>query len=155
MDLCVVRTLHLPSSLHLADGGSIGIRNVCIVLHHYTASHPRRPRLESSPQWKYQNSHSLPCSQSPPLGSILSIIFHFDTLQVLMGVCSLISCRNIKLWNRNSRGNEMDDVVGLTFMRNISSSSFLGSTAQLRPRPPPQKPAEFPGGFSTIFFFTG
>jgi hypothetical protein len=36
-----------------------------------------------------------------------------------------------------------------------SSSSFLGSTAQLRPWPPPKKPAEFLGGFSTIFFFTG
>jgi hypothetical protein len=33
--------------------------------------------------------------------------------------------------------------------------SFLGSTAQLRPWPPPQNPAEFLGGFSTIFFFTG
>jgi hypothetical protein len=32
--------------------------------------------------------------------------------------------------------------------------SFLGSTAQLRPWPPPQNPAEFLGGFSTIFFFT-
>jgi hypothetical protein len=35
------------------------------------------------------------------------------------------------------------------------SSSFLGSTAQLRPWPPPQNLAEFLGGFSTIFFFTG
>jgi hypothetical protein len=34
----------------------------------------------------------------------------------------------------------------------ISISSFLGSTAQLRPWPPPQNPAEFLGGFSTIFF---
>jgi hypothetical protein len=34
-------------------------------------------------------------------------------------------------------------------------SSFLGSTAQLRPWPPPQNAAEFLGGFSTIFFFTG
>jgi hypothetical protein len=32
-----------------------------------------------------------------------------------------------------------------------SSSSFLGSTAQLRPWPSPQNPAEFLGGFSTIF----
>jgi hypothetical protein len=36
-----------------------------------------------------------------------------------------------------------------------SSCSFLGSTAQSRPWPPPQNPAEFLGGFSTIFFFTG
>jgi hypothetical protein len=35
------------------------------------------------------------------------------------------------------------------------SSSFLGSTAQLRPWPPPQNPAEFLGGFSTIFFLQG
>jgi hypothetical protein len=34
-------------------------------------------------------------------------------------------------------------------------SSFLGSTAQLRPWPPPQNPAEFVGVFSAIFFFTG
>jgi hypothetical protein len=33
--------------------------------------------------------------------------------------------------------------------------SFFVSTAQLRPWPPPQNPAEFLGGFSTIFFFTG
>jgi hypothetical protein len=33
-------------------------------------------------------------------------------------------------------------------------SSFLGSTAQLRPWTPPQNPAEILGGFSTIFFFT-
>jgi hypothetical protein len=37
----------------------------------------------------------------------------------------------------------------------ILLSSFLGSTAQLRPWPPPQNPAEFLGDFSTIFFFTG
>jgi hypothetical protein len=30
--------------------------------------------------------------------------------------------------------------------------SFLGSTAQLRPWPPPKNPPEFLGGFSTIFF---
>jgi hypothetical protein len=36
-----------------------------------------------------------------------------------------------------------------------TSSSFLGSTAQLRTWPPPQNPAEFLGVFSTIFFFTG
>jgi hypothetical protein len=35
------------------------------------------------------------------------------------------------------------------------SLSPLGSTAQLRPWPPPQNPAEFLGSFSTIFFFTG
>jgi hypothetical protein len=34
-------------------------------------------------------------------------------------------------------------------------SSFLGSTAQLRPWPPPQNSTEFLGAFSTIFFFTG
>jgi hypothetical protein len=48
-------------------------------------------------------------------------------------------------------------------VQNIKSSSasssfflsFFGSTAQLRPWLPPQNPAEFLGGFSTIFFFTG
>jgi hypothetical protein len=33
--------------------------------------------------------------------------------------------------------------------------SFLGSTVQLKPWPPPQNLAEFLGGFLTIFFFTG
>jgi hypothetical protein len=37
----------------------------------------------------------------------------------------------------------------------FTDSSSLGSTAQLRPWPPPQNPAEFLGGFSTIFFFIG
>jgi hypothetical protein len=39
--------------------------------------------------------------------------------------------------------------------RGLDLSSFLGSTAQLRPWPPPQNPAKFLGGFSTILFFTG
>jgi hypothetical protein len=42
-----------------------------------------------------------------------------------------------------------------TLKRKVLPSSFLGSTAQLRPWPFPQNPAEFLGGFSTIFFFTG
>jgi hypothetical protein len=33
--------------------------------------------------------------------------------------------------------------------------SFLGSTAQLRPWPPPQNPAEFLGGFSIFSFLQG
>jgi hypothetical protein len=45
--------------------------------------------------------------------------------------------------------------IGLSSSSSSSSSSFLGSTAQLRPWPPPQNSAEFLGGFSTIFFFTG
>jgi hypothetical protein len=32
---------------------------------------------------------------------------------------------------------------------------FLGSAAQLRSWPPPQNPAQFFGGFSTIFFLQG
>jgi hypothetical protein len=36
-----------------------------------------------------------------------------------------------------------------------SSSSFLGSTAQPGPWPPPQNLAKFLGGLSTVFFFTG
>jgi hypothetical protein len=35
----------------------------------------------------------------------------------------------------------------------VDVSTFLGSTAQLRPWPPPQNPAEFLRGFSTIFFW--
>jgi hypothetical protein len=36
-----------------------------------------------------------------------------------------------------------------------SSSSFLGSTAQLRPWSPPQNPAKFLGGFSTFSLLQG
>jgi hypothetical protein len=43
----------------------------------------------------------------------------------------------------------------LTIRIKKNMHSFLGSTAQLRPWPPPQNSAEFLGGFSTIFFFTG
>jgi hypothetical protein len=37
----------------------------------------------------------------------------------------------------------------------LSSFFFLGSTAQLRPWPPPQNPAEFLGGFSTFSLLQG
>jgi hypothetical protein len=45
----------------------------------------------------------------------------------------------------------IDWLIGLLVLS--SSSSFLGSTAQFRPCPTPQNPAEFLGGFSTIFSF--
>jgi hypothetical protein len=48
-----------------------------------------------------------------------------------------------------------ENLLSIYVMWNYASSSFLGSTAQLKPWPPPQNPAEFLGGFSTIFFFTG
>jgi hypothetical protein len=38
-------------------------------------------------------------------------------------------------------------LAGVSVSYSSSSSSFLGSTAQLRPWPPPQNPAEFLGGF--------
>jgi hypothetical protein len=42
-----------------------------------------------------------------------------------------------------------------SYMNVLLLFSFIGSTAQLRPWPPPQNPAEFLGDFSKIFFFTG
>jgi hypothetical protein len=45
--------------------------------------------------------------------------------------------------------------VTMILLLQCNVSSFLGSTAQLRPWPPPQNPAEFLGGFSTIFFLQG
>jgi hypothetical protein len=50
----------------------------------------------------------------------------------------------------------MCNIVHIFYLENLFSflSFFLGSTAQLRPWPPPQNPVEFLGGFSTIFFFT-
>jgi hypothetical protein len=49
----------------------------------------------------------------------------------------------------------MENKYRLTTLKILLLSSFLGSTAQLRPWPPPQNPNEFLGGFSTISFFTG
>jgi hypothetical protein len=40
-----------------------------------------------------------------------------------------------------------------SFVEHISLS-LLGSTAQVRPWSPPQNPAEFLGGLSTVFFLT-
>jgi len=39
--------------------GSIDLRNIGILPQYYTASQPRRPRLESPPPWKPQNSHQV------------------------------------------------------------------------------------------------
>jgi hypothetical protein len=52
-------------------------------------------------------------------------------------------------------GEHSDDFLLYLSSSSSSSSSFLGSTAQPKPWPPPQNSAEFLGGFSTIFFFTG
>jgi hypothetical protein len=56
----------------------------------------------------------------------------------------------------NRPPSQLYKIGGKNYIHKIyNSSSFLGSTAQLRPWPPPQNPAEFLGGFSTIFFFRG
>jgi hypothetical protein len=46
-------------------------------------------------------------------------------------------------------------IIPAIFEAYSSAFYFLGSTVQLRSWPPPQNLAEFLGGFSTIFFFTG
>jgi hypothetical protein len=50
------RSCKAPCYLHLQDGGNKALRNVGILPQHYTASKPRRPRLELSPPWKPQIS---------------------------------------------------------------------------------------------------
>jgi hypothetical protein len=40
-------------NLHTEDGGGMDLRNVGILLQHYTVSQPRRSRLESSP-WRWR-----------------------------------------------------------------------------------------------------
>jgi len=45
------------SSLHPEDGGSMVLWEVGILSQHYTASEPRRPRLESSPLWEPKILH--------------------------------------------------------------------------------------------------
>jgi len=44
-------------SQHFQVEGSMDHWNVGILPQHHTASEPRRPRLESSPPWKPQNSY--------------------------------------------------------------------------------------------------
>jgi hypothetical protein len=51
--------------------------------------------------------------------------------------------------------NAKMDAVGYYDELQSLMLSFLGSTVQLRLWPPPQNLAEFLGGFSTVFFFTG
>jgi len=47
-----------PCCLHPEDGCSMDLWNVGILPQHYTASQPRRPRVEVSPPWKPQNSQT-------------------------------------------------------------------------------------------------
>jgi hypothetical protein len=61
--------------------------------------------------------------------------------------CSVIIFGNDFKTTEVSKGRKLQLILILTIL------SFLDSTAQLRPWPPPQNPAEFLGGFSTIFFF--
>jgi hypothetical protein len=51
-------TLHGVRTQKTEDGGSMDLWNVGILPQHYTASEPRRPRLETSPPWKPQKSHA-------------------------------------------------------------------------------------------------
>jgi len=46
------------------DGSSMDLWNVGTLPRHYTTSQPWRPRLETSPSWKPQNSHAVNLSVS-------------------------------------------------------------------------------------------
>jgi len=72
--------------------------------------------------------------------------------------------RNVGIYhNATQRHNPEDLDLNLRSRENLKTRMslniffipFLGSTAQLRPWPPPKNPGEFLGGFSTSFFFTG
>jgi hypothetical protein len=52
-------------------------------------------------------------------------------------------------------GDEIKDVNGEWRKQNLSFFLSFAPQPSLGPWPPPQNPAEFLGGFSTIFFFTG
>jgi hypothetical protein len=54
-----------------------------------------------------------------------------------------------------SPGHGTNKATLMTNADEKTTSSFLGSTAQFRPWPPPQNAAEFLGGFSQILFFIG
>jgi hypothetical protein len=61
------------SGWSVEDWGSVDLWNVGILPQHYTASRPRRPRLEASSPWKHQNSHSFRCSNQNVCVSIFSV----------------------------------------------------------------------------------
>jgi hypothetical protein len=73
---------------------------------------------------------------------LLSHTFHICTVQLFVGHAVLNTKTTLKYRAQYYKP------VNLMY----TLSSFLGYTAQLRPWPPPQNPAEFLGGFSTIFF---
>jgi hypothetical protein len=56
--------------------------SVGILQQNYTASHPRRPRLESSPPWKPRISHTLYFSCSPKVKQELKPIFINSNLEI-------------------------------------------------------------------------
>jgi hypothetical protein len=64
------RSMLPPSSGWSEDGGSMDLWNVGVLLQQYTASRPRRPRLESSSPWK------------PPI-SMFNLLHLFGVLQSL------------------------------------------------------------------------
>jgi hypothetical protein len=76
---------------------------------------------------------------------IVVVYFVIDSIRKLLDTPSYICPRTTERW--------LAELVFVIFKP--LSLSLLGFTAQLRPWPPPQNPAEFLGDFSTIFFFTG
>jgi hypothetical protein len=75
----------------------------------------------------------------------------FNCLQREKSISAIYSCIKKIRTRMLSVSNEMSHVE----WNGLNSSSFLGSTARLRPWPPAQNSAKFRGGFSIIFFFTG
>jgi hypothetical protein len=80
--------------------------------------------------------------------------FYFPQFCLFLRHQTMDKVQKHNLFNTNTPSSESyRNYLGKIIVFVYSSSSFLGSIAHLRPWPPPQNPAEFLGGFSTIFFF--
>jgi hypothetical protein len=102
-------------NLHSEDGGSKILRNVGILPHHYTASQPRRARLESSSPWKTQ----IPQQRTRFESVYLSPEFCFDSFDVLR------VANNHSLENDFASINQSTDALGLSTVLHSKSCKQL------------------------------
>jgi hypothetical protein len=89
------------SLFHPEDGGSMALRNVGILAHHYTVSQRRKSRLKSSPPWKPQ---------------ISLILLHFLFYSSVFSVSLLVYPHSLSL----SRCDLSSNYLTLSFPRQTS-----------------------------------
>jgi hypothetical protein len=100
------------------------------------------PPLPSTPSWR-------DARLKKSTGTTIHLQFSLGNMNIYFGV------RLFDIFHEDPEKSPRKYVATRSAFLHKYSSSFLGSTAHLRPWPPPQNLAEFLGGFSTIFFFTG